>query len=168
MSELNDQQRAQLLQLYKEKLQELGDDVFFNNFDSIREECHKQMGVSLEAIDNKAKKSLPYSSRLAGLLACSCADLHEGQHPFYGSTISPEDLATQISQAIQEVLTHKEESQSSKSSIPFYFDPVHLAASTLGRQGGKVKSESKSSSSRSNGKKGGRPKVNRLLDMDDI
>lgn len=99
---LNDSQRAHLLQLYKEKLQQLGDDEFFNSFDEIREECYKQIGVSLPP------------------------------------------------------------------SIPFYTDPVHSAASTLGRQGGKVKSESKSLSSRSNGKKGGRPKVNKSLDMEDI
>lgn len=99
---LNDSQRAHLLQLYKSKLQQLGDDVFFNNFDEIREECYKQIGVSLS------------------------------------------------------------------TSIPFYVDPIHSAASTLGRQGGKVRSESKSLSSRVNGKKGGRPKTNRSLDMEDI
>lgn len=97
-TELNDQQRAHLLQLYKSKLQQLGDDEFFNNFDEIREECYKSMGVQLRP------------------------------------------------------------SQPSQPSIPFYIDPVHSAASTLGRKGGLSKSPAKTFSSRENGKKGGRPK----------
>lgn len=39
-----------------------------------------------------------------------------------------------------------------------YIDPVHSAASTLGRLGGQAKSPAKSTSSRENGRKGGRPK----------
>lgn len=95
MSELNDSQRAHLLQLYRAKLQQLGDDVFFDKFDEIREECYESMGIEMES---------------------------------------------EISQA----------------------------ASQLGKRGGSSKSESKSLSSRSNGKKGGRPKATQLLDMEDI
>lgn len=114
------------------------------------------------------KDSLPYSSRLAGLLACSCADLNNGEHPFYSSSISPEGLAIKISEAIQEILIAKEEPQS--QSISFYIDPIHSAASTLGKLGGQARSESKSTSSRENGRKGGRPKKQKeiQLDMGDI
>lgn len=116
----------------------------------------------------KKLNSLPYSRRLAGLLASSCADLHDNEHPFYGSTISPDGLAGKISEAIQEILTVKD----AKSEIPFYVDPVHSTVSILGKLGGQDKSEVKSMSSRENGRKGGRPKKQKeitiQLDMEDI
>lgn len=45
---------------------------------------------------------------------------------------------------------------------------VESAAAQLGRLGGKVKSEAKSTSSRANGRKGGRPKSTQSIDMDEI
>ena len=48
---LNDQQRAQLLQLYKSKLFQLGDDAFFDDFDNIRRECFNEIGISIEEIE---------------------------------------------------------------------------------------------------------------------
>lgn len=53
----------------------------------------------------------------------------------------------------------------------YYIDPVHspsYAASSLGRLGGSVKSEAKSTASRANGRKGGRPKSTKSIDMEDI
>lgn len=55
-------------------------------------------------------------------------------------------------------------------------DPIHvypkldipLSASTLGHLGGLAKSEAKSTSSRENGRKGGRPKSTKSIDMEDI
>jgi hypothetical protein len=59
------------------------------------------------------------------------------------------------------------ENQEWQEVVPFYIDPIHTAASLLGRKGGLSKSESKSISSCQNGKKGGRPK-DELLNVDDI
>lgn len=44
------------------------------------------------------------SPRLTALLHCAGADLHQGQHPFWGVSISPEDLAGHISEALRELL----------------------------------------------------------------
>lgn len=49
--DLTDPQRAQLLQLYKSKLQSLGDEVFFGDFDSIRRQCYDEIGIDLEEIE---------------------------------------------------------------------------------------------------------------------
>lgn len=48
---LNDSQRAQLLQLYKSKLQSLGDEVFFDQFDSIRRKCYDEIGINIEEME---------------------------------------------------------------------------------------------------------------------
>lgn len=62
MSDLTDSQRAQLLQLYKSKLQSLGDEAFFDQFDSIRRECYDKIGINLEEMEalekSKAAKQL--------------------------------------------------------------------------------------------------------------
>lgn len=55
-------------------------------------------------------------------------------------------------------LSRLSEIKSTWKVVPYYIDPVHSAASTLGRLGGKVKSPAKSTSSRENGRKGGRPR----------
>lgn len=54
---LSDSQRAQLLILYKEKLQSLGDEIFFDQFDSIRHECYSQIGVDLDAIEAQERSN---------------------------------------------------------------------------------------------------------------
>lgn len=46
--------------------------------------------------------------------------------------------------------------------------PKNVSAASLGRLGGSVKSEAKSTSSRANGRKGGRPKSTKSIDMGDI
>lgn len=51
MTNLTDSQRAKLLQLYKSKLTQLGDDTFFDQFDSIRRECYNEMGVDLDEME---------------------------------------------------------------------------------------------------------------------
>lgn len=51
MSDLTDSQRAQLLQLYKSKLQSFGDEAFFDQFDSIRRQCYLQIGINLEEME---------------------------------------------------------------------------------------------------------------------
>ena len=48
---LTDSQRAELLQLYKSKLIQLGDDTFFDRFDSIRRECYNEIGIDLDEIE---------------------------------------------------------------------------------------------------------------------
>lgn len=49
--ELTDSQRAQLLLLYKSKLQSLGDEAFFDQFDSIRRQCYDEIGIDLEEME---------------------------------------------------------------------------------------------------------------------
>lgn len=51
MSGLNDSQRAQLLLLYKEKLQSLGDEAFFDDFDNIKRKCYSQIGVDVDVME---------------------------------------------------------------------------------------------------------------------
>lgn len=56
-TELNDSQRAQLLILYKEKLQSLGDEAFFDQFDSIRRQCYDEIGINLEEIEAQERSN---------------------------------------------------------------------------------------------------------------
>lgn len=161
MSELNDLQRANLLQLYKSKLQQLGDDKFFNKFDEIREECYETLGIlSEDKMRNlQIVRMCTYEdtklvvNSIPAEVDCSWCDAKAGD---------THAMSCQYGER------YKQAEEILAQSISFYVDPVHSAASTLGRQGGKVKSEPKSNSSRSNGKKGGRPKVNKSLDMEDI
>lgn len=59
---LNDSQRAQLLILYKSKLQSLGDEIFFDQFDSIRCQCYGEIGIDLEEME--AMERLKAASKL--------------------------------------------------------------------------------------------------------
>lgn len=54
---LNDSQRAQLLILYKSKLQSLGDEAFFDQFDSIRRQCYEKIGINLEEMERSKAAS---------------------------------------------------------------------------------------------------------------
>ena len=49
--DLDNSQRSQLLQLYKSKLLQLGDEAFFDQFDTIRRECYSQIGMNIEEIE---------------------------------------------------------------------------------------------------------------------
>lgn len=49
--DLTDSQRAQLLLLYKSKLQSLGDEAFFDDFDNIRRKCYDEIGINLEEME---------------------------------------------------------------------------------------------------------------------
>jgi hypothetical protein len=51
---------------------------------------------------------MPNSPRLSALLACACAEPHEGRYPFWGYTISPADLALEISAAVANLLFGKD------------------------------------------------------------
>lgn len=157
--DLNDQQRAHLLQLYKEKLQQLGDDKFFEQFDTIREECYKSMGIELD-------KNQPQ-------LSPRWKPSHVKVNSFYVWRIERQtgpDPVTDYEWALDnegEPLEYSDEQSATDKATEL--NAQSNAASILGRQGGKSKSEAKSSASRSNGKRGGRPRSNQAaLDMEDI
>lgn len=176
-----DRMRDRLLKEYKQRLDTLGEEEFFRQFEEIRIECHKIVEAS--------NRENIYPSFEGEALSWSL-DLYntpretEDNYPRMRVVIramkehQPDRLFNEYRELIKDslgkVFGHakpiikviKEEAPELvqryeewiSTPVPFYIDPVHSAASTLGRLGGQAKSPDKSTSSRENGRKGGRPK----------
>lgn len=184
----SDSQRAQLLQIYKDKIIQLGEEEFFARFDEIREEAHRTIGVESEyephdnrpyAVNCTDGKGILQShlaegyiisptGRRIGAMCRSCAQvvIEEYQTKLGQTwTFEPQDWRPVTQEQIRVGVEGRGLHQLAEMGT--YIDPIHSSAATLGRLGGRARSEAKTTSSRSNGKKGGRPSV-KQLDLEEI
>lgn len=235
----SDSQRAQLLQIYKDKITQLGEEEFFANFDSIREEAHRTVTGSTSTmgdlvvfgtwtcnctilcinIKDVPTKCPTHNTPLLGPpswevndkgvplglvlkphdnrpYAVNCTDGKgiRQSHLAEGYIISPtgrrigamcracaqvviDEYQTKLSQTWEfEPQDWQPVTQQARVGVEgiglhqlvemgTYIDPVHSSAATLGRLGGRVKSEAKTLAVRENGKKGGRPKKQSTVDI---
>lgn len=140
-------------------------------------ERRKRERESLRKGNQENTMSLPYAPNCA-LRFCS-ADLHLAE----GVIISPTGTncgamcrkcakicIDEYREKLGEVWTFEEREYEriDTNRSPYVYDSPGVAASTLGRLGGLAKSEAKSTSSRANGRKGGRPKSTQSIDIGDI